>query len=1236
MGHHPDFDLKEGFEIWAQGLPYPGIVCDPVGKIIDMNQAFVDLMGQTREEMELQRIFWYLPEERKEEIDASLKHLLETRHLITSLRMGRPRRLMEVTVVPIEREGELVGQYWLFIVKEEGREKEEQLTFVQEDKSMSKETPKVGTWTYDFEEEEFFASQDTYQIFGRTPEAFDGSLENVVAFLKPEDRSPFVEAMKKSYEGVPLNIDFGIITSYGREKMIRAKAEMFYQKDRTPDKMIGTVQDLTENLLIEKNFNLLREHLMREERFITGGSYRVNVEKGTVEVGEEVRSIFGLDPEKKTFERTVLHDRVHPEDREHLIGAQRIASAKDTFDIEYRIVQSDQQIRMIHSRGEGEFVDGELVAIVGVIEDITQMHRLRDEIDRTYRDLQEAQQTFRMGSWSMDLTTQEITWSEATFRIYGMDPEEGEPNFEQFLENLHPDDRAYVQETMGQPPMISPFEMAFRIKRPDGEVRYIKHLVDVIYRGKTPVAIRGNIQDVTEQKELEERVKKSQEEMEGIQKRYQILLENAKDIFEIIDEEGKVMYISPTVKKMMGYQDADILGHYIWEFVEGEEKGHLKQLVELSRENPRKILEAPVEAHTKEGRHVFLQVTMSNHLSDPEVQGIILNWKDVTAESTLQRELQYLADYDEMTDLPNRSYFQRKTTETIEQSGQKGDRFGVYMIDIDGFKDVSDALGMGVGDALIKKVGKVIKERFQNEEAFLARYYGDQFGLLLGCTETLMTCRLATEQILSIFHEPFHIDQYELNITASVGFSVYPDDGEEAIELIKNSNTALNRAKKEGKSRYQAYSSRMDVKSFKEFSLRNDLKRAIEENQLVIYFQPILKLNTGEILGVEALTRWEHPEWGLVKPEEFIPIAENTGMIIPMGQWILDRVCRYYREWLDKGLPLVKMAVNYSGVQFFQKNFVEYIVNTLADYKIDPRQFIFEITESVLLDQGQQTENNLKVLRSLGIQIAIDDFGTGYSSFSYLHTMDVDILKIDHEFLHDVPDDESRKKILKAIIGLAKDLKMKIVAEGVENWDQLLYLRRLNCLVGQGNLYQRAIPAEAIEPVLARRRIRPQRANDASDQPEKERRKSFRVEFLSLLEADMTILEINGKKTNVGNTKCLIRNIGPGGLCFLTNVNFPLKRDLILQFGTELMGQVLRVHGTPVWREELELGIVTYGLEFNIDENARMKLTGLLNQVHIRVKNDVGFNDGRFIATSIRTFFHKEAPRMERDGELEL
>lgn len=329
-------------------------------------------------------------------------------------------------------------------------------------------------------------------------------------------------------------------------------------------------------------------------------------------------------------------------------------------------------------------------------------------------------------------------------------------------------------------------------------------------------------------------------------------------------------------------------------------------------------------------------------------------------------------------------------------------------------------------------------------------------------------------------------------------------------------------------------------------------------------------------------------------------MAEETGYIINIGNWVLKEVCRNYKEWIEKGLPNIKIAVNLSRMQLLEADLVENIKKILEDFELDPSFLIIEIIENVLIGKPEKIISTIHQLKELGIQIALDGFGTGYSSLTYLPSLNIDLLKLDGSFIQNINKNNASTTITKHIINMTQELKIKLSVERIETWEQLEFLRNLRCYAGQGHLYSKAVPKIEFENILAKRKCKPVIANDT--QFVGDRRQYFRVKFIQPLEADLTILEIKGKKVNVGNTKVLVKNIGPGGLCFVSDINLPVDKDIILQFTTKLMEEEIRVYGYSVWSNEIDTNLYEYGIKFSLDENKLSDLVRLLNKVQIAMK----------------------------------
>jgi diguanylate cyclase (GGDEF)-like protein/PAS domain S-box-containing protein len=697
------------------------------------------------------------------------------------------------------------------------------------------------------------------------------------------------------------------------------------------------------------------------------------------------------------------------------------------------------------------------------------------------------------------------------------------------------------------------------------------------------------------------------------------------DSMIVVDDGGSIIKVNPAVNAMFGYPQSEIIGKHITDlFSSDNAKDYINMMLQppggdMSASNPGYLED--VMACRRDGTDfpAELQIGWKN-VQDKRVMACTV--RDVTRKKQDALVIRHMAYFDSLTDLPNRRNFYDRLESMLESAKQNNESFAVMILDIDGYKHINSMLGYQPGDQLIIQIAQGIKALL-SDEAYLCRYSEDQFGILVPGLSSESECESIAKGLRDLFSRAFKVGMYELDVSMSLGISFYPGEGQDVGALVKFAGSALQWARKEGKNKYRFYSSEINIESFKQFELSNDLRKSIEADQLKVHYQPQVNLKTGEILAAEALMRWEHPKWGMVSPGEFIHIAEETGFIIEMGYWLLRKVCSDYKQWMDDRLPRIKVSINLSGIQFYETNFVDNIKKIIDEYGLDPHFLIVEITENILIIKNNKAMSDIRKLRSLGIWVALDDFGTGFSSLSYLNSLDIDIIKIDRSFVKRLLVDETGTIITKSIIGMAGELKIKVAAEGIENWDQLSFLQKVNCYAGQGYIYSKPVPAEEFRKILAKKKCKPVLANDAKALPHGERRKFFRIKFSQYLEAELSIIELRGKKVNVGNTRILIKNIGPGGLCFVSKIKFPVTRDILLQFTMQLLGKEVRVFGYSVWMNDIEDGLTEYGIEFKIDENDRMELIRLLNQIQIKTRNNILFADGSFVPVSPAAYFRE-------------
>lgn len=440
-------------------------------------------------------------------------------------------------------------------------------------------------------------------------------------------------------------------------------------------------------------------------------------------------------------------------------------------------------------------------------------------------------------------------------------------------------------------------------------------------------------------------------------------------------------------------------------------------------------------------------------------------FSDITERKESEEYLKYLANYDTLTDLPNRVLFKARLEVAIENAKRYDKKVAILFLDLDRFKGINDTLGHNVGDYVLKQVAERLSQNVRKSDT-VARLGGDEFTIILPEIKKEDVAISVVNKIFKALTYPFFYKEQELFITTSIGITFYPDDAISIENLLKNADSAMYKAKEQG-NRFALYTPEINDKLSRDRIIEQGLHKALDRAELTIYYQPQIDLKTKKIIGLEALLRWIHPELGYVSPAEFIPVAEQTGLIVPIGEWVIKEACRKNKDWQEKGYPSITLAVNLSARQFMDSNLVPTIIRILKETKLDPKYLDLEITESISIYNINKIIQILTELKAIGINVSIDDFGTGHSSLSYLKSFPITHLKIDKSFVDDIVSDKSNLVIIKAIIEMAHGLDLKVIAEGVESKEQLLYLEKLNCNAAQGYIFSRPLPTLEIEKLLA-------------------------------------------------------------------------------------------------------------------------------------------------------------------------
>jgi diguanylate cyclase (GGDEF)-like protein/PAS domain S-box-containing protein len=554
--------------------------------------------------------------------------------------------------------------------------------------------------------------------------------------------------------------------------------------------------------------------------------------------------------------------------------------------------------------------------------------------------------------------------------------------------------------------------------------------------------------------------------------RFQSLVQNATDIITIVDAEGIVRYASPSHQRVLGLDPAAIVGESELARVHPDDRPWLEQVLYELRGTPGADRTFELRVRHRDESWRTLEMTVVNLLADPSVAGIVANARDVTERKVLEEQLAHQAFHDSLTGLPNRALFMDRLTHGLVRANRSADPLVVLYLDLDHFKVVNDSLGHKSGDQLLVAVGQRLAACLRPGDT-IARLGGDEFTILLDGADIDQAVRVA-ERILDRLSAPIALDGREVVVGASIGIAPKTSPEDRPDDLLRNADIAMYTAKHNGKAHFAIFDAEMQTRAWKRLELESDLRLAVEQGQFRVYYQPIVRLATGEAVEVEALVRWEHPARGLVSPTDFVPLAEETGLILPIGWWVLREACRQARAWHVSlpSTPALTMSVNLSPRMFQHPSMVEDLARILQETDLDPGCLKLEITEGIMMQNGAKAMATLARMRALGVKLAIDDFGTGYSSLAYLQHFPVDVLKIDRSFVARLGQGLENRAIVRTIVGLAETLGLSVVGEGVETEEQLASLQELGCDIGQGYYFSRPVPADEAGRWLAAARAR--------------------------------------------------------------------------------------------------------------------------------------------------------------------
>jgi diguanylate cyclase (GGDEF)-like protein/PAS domain S-box-containing protein len=554
------------------------------------------------------------------------------------------------------------------------------------------------------------------------------------------------------------------------------------------------------------------------------------------------------------------------------------------------------------------------------------------------------------------------------------------------------------------------------------------------------------------------------------QERAQVTLNSMGDAVVCTDDSGNVTFLNPIAEALTGWPADEAIGRpFVQVFRIIDVPDHRRAVDPMSL-----VIKTNKAVNLPEGSILIRRDGTESAIEDStapihdrrgRVTGGVMVFHDVTQARAMSRKMSHLAQHDYLTDLPNRLLLNDRLAQAISVAHRDQKHLAVLFVDVDRFKHVNDSLGHLIGDKLLLSIAHRLVASVRSSDT-VSRQGGDEFVILLSSVTHAADAALTAQKLLTVAGMPHRVDEHDLQITLSVGIGIYPDDGTDAETLVKNADVAMLNAKDNGRNNYQFFKSTMNEHALERQSIEGNLRHALDRGEFELHYQPKMDLVTETLTGAEALIRWRQPERGIVFPQDFIPIAEQCGYIVPIGRWVLREACRQRRCWLDARLAAVPIAINISAVELRSNNFVAHVREILRETGLEPRYLEFELTETAFMQDPQPTIAVLRALKDMGIQLTLDDFGTGYSSLSYLKRFPIDSLKIDKSFVHGLCTDSDDSKLVSAVINLGRSFHLQVIAEGVETRDQFLALQAQNCAEGQGYYFQKPIAADEFAKLL--------------------------------------------------------------------------------------------------------------------------------------------------------------------------
>jgi len=909
----------------------------------------------------------------------------------------------------------------------------------------------LGSWTLDCVNDRVAGSAEARRLFFIPDEQSEITQEDILTRITPAHRAYYLATLGHALEtGEPIEMEYALQLPGGAWRWIHGRCQAEIGADGKPVRLFGTVQDITERKTMEE---ALTASNARWEFALDGageGVWDMDTEKNTVFYSPRWKRMLGYEPDELPSDLGEWAKRLHPEEKNRVL--QTLVAFirnhdQDSYTLEYRLQTKGGNYAWILDRGRVITRNdaGIPLRIIGTHTDISERKQAEDAIRASEALRRAVLDSVQDAIVAIDEADRIILFNKAAEAHYGYSATEiiGQPATQLIPERYHP---GFMQFRAGAIPSVQ------RVKgrRRDGTEFPVEATLSRAHIGKdalTTVILR----DISEQLAADRELRLAD----------QVFRNSAEGIGILDAAEQRLVSVNPAFCALTGWPREEALGRPSYEILTpGSERESHRQALRAVRHTG--FWQGELELARRDGAVFPIWLTLSALRNGAgHVTYVIAMFSDITERRRIAEQLAYQASHDTLTGLPNRYGIDRLLPRLLNEHRQAGKKLAVLFIDLDNFKTINDSLGHTVGDHLLCAVA-VRLAGLLDASALIARPGGDEFIIILPEVSDDAPALGQAERIRHAMAEPFEIGTFKLNVSLSLGISQFPDDGEDMSALFQNADTAMYAAKAVGRSQIRSFSRQMAERVRQRLGLETRLRRALDQGEFLLHYQPQIDTDAGTLNGLEALLRWQPREGEALGPAQFIPVAEDTGLIIPIGQWVLEELCRQVTEWQRMHCTLVPMAFNLSPLQFQQADLRDVILSALARNGIDGRQIELELTEGMLIDGTPHTHSILASLKESGLTLAIDDFGTGYSALGYLKKFPIDKLKIDRSFIQDITSQPTDAAITSTIISLAHSLNMRVVAEGVETADQHYLLSNWGCDGVQGYHFSRPLPADQI------------------------------------------------------------------------------------------------------------------------------------------------------------------------------